>query len=185
MHGIIFAGGKSTRMGRDKSMMFDNITRLKSVFFSCGIHDVIILCGHEDRKSLFEGVVVVDPQENMGLHRVLQWIRNEIQDDLVCVPCDAFTLSIEGLQTMLKHDSMGGVIVQHEEIQPTFCVVPKNWKPTTEVSSLTQFVSSLPPILVEDENIDFYNFNNQEDIKKFQEIIHAIQHEFLHSQSLK
>lgn len=185
MQGIIFAGGKSTRMGKDKSMMFDNIARLKSVFHSCGIDNVLILCGSEERRSLFEGLVAADPEENMGLHRVLRWIHHELQDDLVCVPCDAFTFSKHGLLTLLQNASLGGVIVQHNEIQPTFCSLPKDWISPTDECSLTQFVASLPKIPIEEDSIEFCNYNNEEDIAKHQETILALQHEFLRSLSLK
>ena len=42
---IILAGGKSTRMGKDKALMFDNTSRIQKIAKNLGVDDCIILCG--------------------------------------------------------------------------------------------------------------------------------------------
>ena len=44
---IILAGGKSTRMGEDKALMFDNTSRIQKIAENLGVNDCIILCGDE------------------------------------------------------------------------------------------------------------------------------------------
>ena len=46
---FILAGGKSLRMRKDKGLMFGGVDRLKGMLEACGLHDVIVLCGSDDR----------------------------------------------------------------------------------------------------------------------------------------
>ena len=48
---IILAGGKSTRMGEDKALMFDNTSRIQKIAENLGVNDCIILCGDKKGRS--------------------------------------------------------------------------------------------------------------------------------------
>ena len=52
---LIFAGGKSSRMGRDKAAMYGGVARLIDECSKAGISKIITLCGAEERKSAFSG----------------------------------------------------------------------------------------------------------------------------------
>ena len=41
---LLLAGGKSLRMGEDKSLMFGGVSRKKDVLFRVGARRVIVLC---------------------------------------------------------------------------------------------------------------------------------------------
>jgi len=183
VHGIIFAGGKSSRMGEDKARMFDNVARLQMVFSSIGIEQTVVLCGVESRANLFSGTILSDPEEDMGLHMLVQWLQQSIQDDIVCVPCDAYTLTQDGVQLMLGHAKAGGVIVQENKIHPTFCIIPKGWQGSKNATSLTSLLKDLPHIEVDAKNDEFLNFNSRKDLGPYLAKINRLHQEFLHLQS--
>lgn len=183
MHGIIFAGGKSSRMGEDKARMFDNVARLQLAFSSIGIEKIVILCGVESRARMFTGTVLSDPEEDMGLHRLVEWLQQSIQDDMICVPCDSYTLTHDGLRFMAAHAKAGGVIVQQNKIHPTFCVIPKGWRGPENAASLTSLLKDLPHIEVDADNDEFLNFNSREDLGSHLAKINRLHQEFLHLQS--
>ena len=64
---LIFAGGKSSRMGRDKAAMYGGVARLIDECSKAGISKIITLCGAEERKSAFSGEVWSDPENCTGL----------------------------------------------------------------------------------------------------------------------
>ena len=82
---IILAGGKSTRMGEDKALMFDNTSRIQKIAENLGVKDCIILCGNKNRKELFQGNVWADPISVDGILDTIIWISKYDAD--VCFAC--------------------------------------------------------------------------------------------------
>ena len=90
---VILAGGKSRRMGEDKAAMFGGVERLQACLAESCIGRTVVLCGPEHRRSHFNGDVMADPPHLRGLHRIIPWAMNALEDDVVLIPCDDITLS--------------------------------------------------------------------------------------------
>ena len=107
--GAILAGGLSRRMGEDKATLYGGVTRLQRCFEAAGINTTVVMCGTAARKSLFEGEVWTDPPGANGLHEVIPWLLNRVNDDLVLMPCDAYLMSERALSHYLQRAKRGGV----------------------------------------------------------------------------
>ena len=57
---LILAGGKSTRMGEDKSNMFGGVKRIYDECMKANVTRIVTLCGSNDRMHLFHGEVWPD-----------------------------------------------------------------------------------------------------------------------------
>ena len=89
MHtGIILAGGKSSRMGEDKSLINSNVERLANEMRKAGCDRIIVMCGSKDRAELFDEECVADSKESLAesLLDLIAKIRGTIQ----LAPCDAY-----------------------------------------------------------------------------------------------
>ena len=123
MEAIILAGGSSSRMGRDKALLFDSVQRLQLLLMPL-VDRVTVLCGVEKRTSLFKGHVMPDPKPNMGLHQLIEWYRSICENDLMLLPCDAYLLTESGVDLLLQSREQGGVIWQHNRMQSGFGTIP-------------------------------------------------------------
>ena len=54
---LIFAGGKSTRMGEDKSQMFGGVSRLIKQCQLSSVTRIITMCGDKSRMEMFLSLI--------------------------------------------------------------------------------------------------------------------------------
>jgi molybdopterin-guanine dinucleotide biosynthesis protein A len=96
--GIILAGGHSSRMGEDKSLINSNVTRLSKEMRKSGCTRVIVMCGTKERSSLFEEECVPDSSETLAesLLNLLSGLRGRVQ----LAPCDAYLADAEFFSTI-------------------------------------------------------------------------------------
>ena len=64
--GIILAGGKSTRMGEDKSLIHSNVERLANEMRKSGCEHILVMCGDLDRVDLFQEECIVDSKDSLA-----------------------------------------------------------------------------------------------------------------------
>ena len=86
--GIILAGGNSSRMGKDKSLVNSNVERLAFEMRKSGCQRIIVMCGNEDRTTLFEEDCVVDSKDNLA--ESLMDVISRINGIIQLAPCDAY-----------------------------------------------------------------------------------------------
>ena len=86
--GIILAGGQSSRMGQDKSLINSNVSRLANELRLAGCSRIIIMCGTAERMDLFEEECVIDSKETLAesLYDFISQLTGKIQ----LAPCDAY-----------------------------------------------------------------------------------------------
>ena len=86
--GIILAGGLSSRMGQDKSLINSNVSRLAKELRSAGCSRIIVMCGTTERMDLFEEECITDSRETLAesLFDFISQLTGKIQ----LAPCDAY-----------------------------------------------------------------------------------------------
>ena len=159
---IILAGGKSTRMGEDKALMFDNTSRIQKIAGKLGVNDCIILCGNEDRKRLFQGKVWPDPISVDGVLDAIIWVSKQIKGRIQLIPCDCFKIQQNGLEYLLRmNDSLP--VDEYGIKQPLLANFnPRNIR--LEGATLNEIFSDLDVDNGFDEPSQFNNFNTQEEV---------------------
>ena len=162
---LLFAGGKSTRMGQDKAMMNGGINRFLKLYSSLGVNRIITLCGKESRINLFEGEVWPDPKGILGPLELIKWCLTEIEDDIQLVPCDAFELLDTGAEWLLKQKN-GVPIDASKQRQPLMARITNreliNYDATT-INGLFDRFPSLEDIYYSNQ---FSNFNNKSELSE-------------------
>ena len=99
---LIFAGGKSTRMGEDKSQMFGGVRRIIKQCKLSSVTRIITLCGDKKRMEMFDGEVWPDPEFCNSLVELVVWSIKQIDDDMILIPCDAFNLQSTGIEDLIQ-----------------------------------------------------------------------------------
>ena len=86
--GIILAGGQSSRMGQDKSLINSNVSRLANELRVAGCSRIIVMCGTTERMDLFEEECITDSRETLAesLFDFISQLTGKIQ----LAPCDAY-----------------------------------------------------------------------------------------------
>jgi len=159
---IILAGGKSTRMGKDKALMFDNTSRIQTMAENLGVKDCIVLCGDKNRKGLFQGNVWADPISVDGILDTIIWISKQIKGRIQLIPCDCFQIQQSGLEYLLRMN--GSLPVDEYGLkQPLLAnFSPENIR--LEEATLNEMFSNLTVDNGFYEPSQFNNFNTQEEV---------------------
>jgi len=160
---VILAGGTSSRMGQDKSLMCGGVERIRKLCKECGIENIVTLCGSEDRVSMFEGVVWPDPDYCQKLTDVIRWVHQEIAGPIQFIPCDAFDLDINSLQSLLQ--SGGGVPLDlNSKRQPLLANCPADYQ-LGEGVSINSLFDGLESIDIGGSADGFSNYNEKSQLK--------------------
>ena len=163
---VILAGGVSQRMGQEKADMYGGVDRIQRCLAEAGIERCVVLCGEENRASLFKGEVMADPPHLKGLHRIIPWIRATLNATILLVPCDAFLLSSEAIKAFLAASPRGGV--PNDEgghRQPLFAHLPCDVELNEAATSVLSLVENLPTVDVVEHRTAFSNFNQPSDLQ--------------------
>ena len=161
---LIFAGGSSSRMEQDKSKMYGGVERIRQECLKANITRIITLCGSEIRRSDFEGEVWPDPKECNSLMDLVLWSINQIDDEILLIPCDAFNLTVKGITELLKQrnclplDELGNR-------QPLLAKISDAYELERDAVSLTELFAKFPTYNNEDLASQFNNFNQNSDLK--------------------
>ena len=164
---LIFAGGKSARMGEDKSQMYGGVSRLIRQCKLSSVSRIITLCGGKSRIEMFEGEVWADPEFCNSLIEIVAWGIKQIDDDLVLIPCDAFNLQSTGIDALIQQDNCVP-IDQHQQRQPLMARVTNKALINWQAESINQLFSEFGNYENTDFSAQFTNFNQNSDLSNRQ-----------------
>lgn len=159
---VILAGGKSQRMGQDKAFILGGVKRIQNLINQIGNHRIITLCGIKERMGLFVGEVWPDPVHCDCLACVIDWVFEQIDDDVLFVPCDMYDLGIDGLTQVMRQPNC--VAVDERGVrQPLLCHISDKTL-VRNSKTISEKFASIPSIECLDFANQYTNFNRQEDL---------------------
>ncbi len=91
--GIILAGGESSRMGHDKSLINSNVSRLANELRIAGCTRVVVMCGSAERMALFDEECIIDSKESLA-ESLFDFI-TELNGIVQLASCDAYLADAE------------------------------------------------------------------------------------------
>ena len=160
---LIFAGGKSTRMGEDKSQMFGGVARIIKQCKITSITRIITLCGDKNRVEMFDGEVWPDPEFCNSLVELVAWSIKQIEDDVILIPCDAFNLQSAGIDALIQQGNCVPVD-DLQQRQPLMARITNksliNWNGET----INQLFDEFSNYQNSDLSSQFANFNQNSDL---------------------
>ena len=164
---LIFAGGKSTRMGEDKSQMFGGVNRIIQQCKLSPVTRIITLCGDKGRIKMFDGEVWPDPEFCNSLVELVAWSIKQIDDDVILIPCDAFNLQSTGIDALIQQGNCVPVD-QQQQRQPLMTRITNrsliNWNGET----INQLFADFPNFQNSELASQFANFNQNSDLSSHQ-----------------
>lgn len=130
---IILAGGKSSRMGRDKSLLpAGNLSVIEKIAaqLAGSFREILLSAGDEEKYRFLNLPVVPDLEEGqgplMGIYSALLYSRHEIN---FVVACDIPELNLEYVKEMLHRAKNYDVVVPRwpdGKLEPLFAVYKKS-----------------------------------------------------------
>jgi molybdopterin-guanine dinucleotide biosynthesis protein A len=170
--GLVFAGGKSRRMGQDKATMFGGVERICTVLRQAGVDRVVVLAGTEERAALFSEEAVPDPEGASGLHEVIRWAKERFVGSLLLAPCDAFLLDEKAVRFVLKHKTTGAVpLDEMGHRQPLFALIPGHMSLVENAESVGGLLAEVPSLHPGPHAKAFTNFNTLDEVAR-----HRLEH---------
>ena len=197
--GIILAGGKSSRMGRDKSVLplpDSGESMLKSIWNGLmPLCKEILICGNSsDKYKLPDTVEISDIYKDRGpLSGIHAGLKRASYDYSFIVSCDMANFNQELAAFLLsKCGNHELIIPRHNGLfEPLFAVYHKNIMDIIEIKLLSgvnrvqKIISEVDLLIVEDDEIKdfgdpeelFRNINTPEDYQKIKEQLKRGNHE--------
>ena len=129
---LILAGGKSTRMGVDKALLFDSVNTLTDILTSRG-YRVLVACGGEERATLFHAECWFDPDDSTSLGEVVRAFVQQHDEEVQLFPCDMYNLDKEAIGVILAQPP-GVPIDMHGQDQYTLARIPQGCNLPTSMS---------------------------------------------------
>ena len=159
---LILAGGKSTRMGEDKALLFDSVNTLKDILTSRD-HRVIVACGGEERAVLFHAECWFDPEDSTSLGEVVHAFVQQHDEEIQLFPCDMYNLDKAAIEVILTQPPGVPVDMNGQE-QYTLARIPQGCNlPTSK--SLKHLFSELSRNQMESLGARLENFNSPNQIE--------------------
>ncbi len=121
---LILAGGKSKRMGQDKTLLYDSVNALLSTLAKKGCK-VVVACGTKDRAQLFEAQCWFDPPNAMSLAEVLRAFIEQHDEEIQLFPADMYRLDDDAIDVLLAQPHGIPVDAESNE-QPTLARIPRH-----------------------------------------------------------
>jgi len=160
---VILAGGKSSRMGQDKSLMERGTNRIYEICKSIGDSRIITLCGDESRIDFFEGEVWPDPIDLSGVLEIIKWCLNNIEDKIQLIPCDAFNLEKEAIFWLNNFENATPVDLSGNR-QPLLSIISNKELINFSASNIRELFYHIPSVVNGELALQFNNFNTEEDL---------------------
>ena len=158
---LILAGGKSTRMKQDKSLMFDSVNKLSQELTTRGCN-VLVACGSVERSPLFNSECWVDPAGTESLAQAVRSFTQEYDEEIQLFPCDMFRLDEHAIDVLLAQQP--GVPIDSEgREQFTLTRIPKGWT-LPGVTSMRELFIGLNRNAMNTLGNRLENFNHQDQI---------------------
>tara|TARA_B100001996_G_C18370128_1_gene481261 strand:- start:67 stop:582 length:516 start_codon:yes stop_codon:yes gene_type:complete len=121
---LILAGGKSTRMGQDKALLYDSVNILSKKLAAKGCR-IIVACGSQERAHLFDSECWFDPTNSNSLAEVIGSFVEQYDEEIQLFPCDMYRLDDYAIDVLLTQSPGVPVDVESNE-QPTLARIPKH-----------------------------------------------------------
>lgn len=159
---LILAGGKSTRMGEDKALLFDSVNTLTDILTSRDCR-VTVACGVEERAALFHAECWFDPEDSTSLGEVVHAFVQQHDEEIQLFPCDMYNLDKEAIEAILTQPP-GVPIDMNGQDQYTLARIPQGSNlPLTK--SLKHLFSELGRNQMESLGARLENFNSPNQIE--------------------
>jgi molybdopterin-guanine dinucleotide biosynthesis protein A len=171
---VIFAGGKSSRMGEDKSLLpfgrYSTLTEYQLKRFEMHFDSIYISCKSRDKFDFTANFIEDNDQEVFSPLVAISSIFQRLScDSFLALSVDTPFVSIDTLSQLIKKNDPTKIatIAKSDYIEPLCCVYNQNIKPIIK-DSIEQNRHKLTMIL-KDANIvqadidEFKNLNNKSD----------------------
>ena len=159
---LILAGGKSTRMGVDKALLFDSVNTLTDILTLRDCR-VLVACGGEERATLFDAECWFDPDDSTSLGEVVRAFVQQHDEEIQLFPCDMYNLDDEAIEAILTQPP-GVPIDMNGQDQYTLARIPQGCNlPTSK--SLKHLFSELDRNQMQSLGERLKNFNSPNQIE--------------------